>query len=675
MRNLFSANMGMEAIIRPKFKETLQPGALQPKERTNADFQKMLNTVSDRRPATKNPENQITTQKPEPLNPENHLTRPLKSKSSNRAPVANAKEAINFDEAKNELPDSESGKTVAQSEEDPALAVAVQESTNFNPLNMLQNAADGAVASGTPTGSAGQTAILDPTLTQLPMPALAPTLASTLTQSSTPLLTPTLKIAKSAFAGLNAQLEGTAPAGDMTANSLLPEFNPELQVANQADASFLNGVTASQTDLTEDGTPVLGRLVIPEVVAPTVGMAIDTVTEAVNVPNPGIDPVKAEALPKMAPPTDFQNLLVTTQAATGRSQPEVGAPNMENSNTVAATIAAATPDSKASSGRLNSGFNYNTVMAGISLQANKGMTPENASPLPALSVLSVPAGMIVKTTNHGGQNDPEPMNDFNGGPQAPINLFAQRAATPGQLLNGTTENAARENPGQNGQAAGESADFPLQIAAISGNINKEATVAVGETKSSSLASATLTKRPPDISTGVELSGAGGVNTTDTVTHAQQTVNQQEGTPVNKGELFSQIVEQAKVMVHEGQSTMELSLKPEHLGKLKMRIAVEHQMVTAHFTVESEQVKQIIETNLVQLRKMLQDAGAQIQNLNVSIGQHHNGDANYSQQSFSGGSGNQAPRQSTSEGTVSEASHHPTVNHVPVKSQTVVDLIA
>jgi hypothetical protein len=145
--------------------------------------------------------------------------------------------------------------------------------------------------------------------------------------------------------------------------------------------------------------------------------------------------------------------------------------------------------------------------------------------------------------------------------------------------------------------------------------------------------------------------------------------------VDNGEIFAQIVDEAQVMVGQGQSEMELSLKPDHLGKLKLKIAVDHQIVTAHFTVESEQVKQIIETNLAELRKQFQDTGTQIENFTVTVGQHDGGEAGYSQQSFSGGRQDSVSDQSTGITLDRPDSEQVTPVRPPVPSTAVIDLIA
>ncbi len=107
--------------------------------------------------------------------------------------------------------------------------------------------------------------------------------------------------------------------------------------------------------------------------------------------------------------------------------------------------------------------------------------------------------------------------------------------------------------------------------------------------------------------------------------------------VNRDQLFSQLVEHAKIMVDGGDSQMEISLKPEHLGKVHLKVALENHIISAKFVAESEQVRQVIESNLVQLRKSLNESGVQIDSLVVSTG-YQSGTEGFGQQ-WTGDQGN------------------------------------
>jgi flagellar hook-length control protein FliK len=144
--------------------------------------------------------------------------------------------------------------------------------------------------------------------------------------------------------------------------------------------------------------------------------------------------------------------------------------------------------------------------------------------------------------------------------------------------------------------------------------------------------------------------------------------------VNKDDLFAQIVEKAKVSINHGNGEMEVSLKPEHLGKLHLKISVENQLVTAKFVAESQQVKEVIETNLNQLRRNLQDTGIQVDQLMVSVGQHNNDgafqDASHNSGSFAQHSNSPAINQE-----VSAKSLNNNAQEKRSRGETVIDLIA
>ncbi len=146
-------------------------------------------------------------------------------------------------------------------------------------------------------------------------------------------------------------------------------------------------------------------------------------------------------------------------------------------------------------------------------------------------------------------------------------------------------------------------------------------------------------------------------------------------PVNKDDVFAQIVEKAKVSLNHGNGEMEVSLKPAHLGKLHLKVSVENQLVTAKFVAESQQVKEIIETNLNQLRRNLQDNGIQVDQLMVSVGQHNNEGAFQNASHNSGGFTGQPDNTHTGNQEISFKSKENPVQPRRSRGETAIDLIA
>lgn len=146
-------------------------------------------------------------------------------------------------------------------------------------------------------------------------------------------------------------------------------------------------------------------------------------------------------------------------------------------------------------------------------------------------------------------------------------------------------------------------------------------------------------------------------------------------PVNKDDVFAQIVEKAKVSLNHGNGEMEVNLKPAHLGKLHLKVSVENQLVTAKFVAESQQVKEIIETNLNQLRRNLQDNGIQVDQLMVSVGQHNNEGAFQNASHNSGGFTGQPDNTHTGNQEISFKSKENPVRTGRSRGETAIDLIA
>jgi flagellar hook-length control protein FliK len=100
-------------------------------------------------------------------------------------------------------------------------------------------------------------------------------------------------------------------------------------------------------------------------------------------------------------------------------------------------------------------------------------------------------------------------------------------------------------------------------------------------------------------------------------------------PVRNSEIIDQVVQQAKVIMGQDKSEMVIQLKPDHLGKLELKVVTEQGIVAAKFIAESQQVKEIIETNMQLLKDSLQKQGISIDGVSVQVG--HDRRSEYQQQ--------------------------------------------
>lgn len=89
--------------------------------------------------------------------------------------------------------------------------------------------------------------------------------------------------------------------------------------------------------------------------------------------------------------------------------------------------------------------------------------------------------------------------------------------------------------------------------------------------------------------------------------------------IKVSEVLGQVVEHAKVVIGQDKSEMVIHLKPDHLGKLELKVVTEQGIVAAKFIAESQQVKEIIETNMQLLKDSLQKQGISIDGISVQVG--------------------------------------------------------
>ncbi|MEX1030997.1 MAG: flagellar hook-length control protein FliK [Paenibacillaceae bacterium] len=77
-----------------------------------------------------------------------------------------------------------------------------------------------------------------------------------------------------------------------------------------------------------------------------------------------------------------------------------------------------------------------------------------------------------------------------------------------------------------------------------------------------------------------------------------------------------IVKNMSINQLNGSSEAKISLVPEHLGQVDVKISVINGQITAHFMAESAHARDLLELQLPQLRASLQQQGLQVDKLNV-----------------------------------------------------------
>jgi flagellar hook-length control protein FliK len=82
--------------------------------------------------------------------------------------------------------------------------------------------------------------------------------------------------------------------------------------------------------------------------------------------------------------------------------------------------------------------------------------------------------------------------------------------------------------------------------------------------------------------------------------------------------LNQIVQKAVFLNNNGQNTVQIDLKPEFLGHIRMHIMTESHQVAVRIVAELPIVKDMLENNLNQLKAELQAQGLQVDELEVSV---------------------------------------------------------
>ncbi len=106
----------------------------------------------------------------------------------------------------------------------------------------------------------------------------------------------------------------------------------------------------------------------------------------------------------------------------------------------------------------------------------------------------------------------------------------------------------------------------------------------------------------------------------------QIIQLASGQQVAESQIFDQVVTQLSGSVNGESGRMVLRLQPAELGSLKLEIMIEGDRVRANFHAQSQQVQEVLERNLPQLRNALAEQGLKIDQFQVTT------DKNYDQQS-------------------------------------------
>lgn len=110
-------------------------------------------------------------------------------------------------------------------------------------------------------------------------------------------------------------------------------------------------------------------------------------------------------------------------------------------------------------------------------------------------------------------------------------------------------------------------------------------------------------------------------------------------------VMNQITQKLNTAVRSGINEVKIQLRPESLGEVNLKIRIEGDVVMARIQVESQQVKQIVESNMQHLKDALAQQNLQAGSLEVNVGSGNGGQADQTQYQFAAGHENHSSGES------------------------------
>ncbi|MBC9783418.1 flagellar hook-length control protein FliK [Heliobacterium chlorum] len=93
----------------------------------------------------------------------------------------------------------------------------------------------------------------------------------------------------------------------------------------------------------------------------------------------------------------------------------------------------------------------------------------------------------------------------------------------------------------------------------------------------------------------------------------------EDVKASRQEVFRQMVENTQLLKKSGGSELKIQLKPEVLGKMQLSLSIDSGIVSVRFSAENPQVRQMLESNLPELKHSLEEQGLKFDRIEVSVG--------------------------------------------------------
>jgi flagellar hook-length control protein FliK len=149
-----------------------------------------------------------------------------------------------------------------------------------------------------------------------------------------------------------------------------------------------------------------------------------------------------------------------------------------------------------------------------------------------------------------------------------------------------------------------------------------------------------TPNPAGIGNDTTLQAAGAMTTTQQLRAEQQTPAAaaiQSSMVLTKENASDQVAERVQMMMSKNLKHVDIRLDPPELGRMQIRMSLNNDSATVHFTVQNQQTRDMVDQAMPRLREMLSQQGIQL--ADTSVQQQGQQQRHASHGSDAGGSGN------------------------------------
>lgn len=392
--------------------------------------------------------------------------------------------------------------------------------------------------------------------------------------------------------------------------SRLDESNKALQKPSEGEVAVAAGATAGVI-AAEQAQHSQQK---PDVVSPLAGEKPEVVGKPDQVSN-----------------TTLAAVAASTHSADGKLTPTPdgkAAPLLEGEGKPQTNIAWSKAD-----GEVAAKSEAKVGVAGTAIAAEKmatstgtSSTGANSTGMPSTSTSSASATLTGATTQ--AQLAAQPQASTQSALAASAQVPVQAAQVANQPAGDVAAAAAMMAGGAEltGKEAAK-AGVPMGTQVAGGNIN-------------GIKGSNKTPNPAGIGNDTTLQAAGAMTATQQLRAEQQTpaaAAVQSPMVLTKENASDQVAERVQMMMSKNLKHVDIRLDPPELGRMQIRMSLNNDSATVHFTVQNQQTRDMVDQAMPRLREMLSQQGIQL--ADTSVQQQGQQQRHASHGSGAGGSGN------------------------------------